>query len=211
MVTPRDKKGRKVAKKVKNQQPYRKPASAGDGMIKTFFIIVCVAIVSVLIVVFVIASPGLLNNPPDNNTTTTTASTTISTSSITRTSTSQTITTTTAASIEWHYNLTEGLALTAAENKVVMVDFFADWCFWCKQLDKNVYADPFVILASQNFINVKHDFVADPSVEDEYGVYWLPMILFMDADKNVVTRVDGYVPANEFLGYMNQALQEFQG
>ena len=111
----------------------------------------------------------------------------------------------------WQYNLTDALALAAADGKLIMVDFFADWCFWCRELDKTVYTDPWVILASQEFINVKHDFEAEPWVEDVYGVYWLPMILFMDADENVVARVNGYVTANEFLAYMNQALQEFQG
>jgi len=118
--------------------------------------------------------------------------------------------TATGASITWH-GLEDGLALAAAENRPVMVDFYADWCYWCHQLDLYVYTDADVISASGDFVCVKHDVEADPSAKEEYGAHILPLIVFMDSDGAVLFQIIGYVDAQSFLVYMNRALQEFQG
>ncbi len=43
--------------------------------------------------------------------------------------------------IKWH-SFDEGLAKAQKEGKFLLVDFYTDWCKWCKVMDEKTYADP---------------------------------------------------------------------
>ncbi|MBI2560650.1 MAG: protein-disulfide reductase DsbD, partial [Planctomycetes bacterium] len=69
--------------------------------------------------------------------------------------TSQTIST--QEKIDWVTSEEKGLAEAKASAKPAMIDFWAEWCSVCKQMDKNTYSDPEVIKESKRFINIKVD------------------------------------------------------
>ena len=125
------------------------------------------------------------------------------------TATTTPISTSITPSIAWH-NFTEGMALAAAEGKPLMLDFYADWCYWCKVLDANVYSDPMVVSASRDFVAVKEEVTGDSPFIDRYSVYYLPLVLWLDTNGTTLLRLDGYVDAPTFLEYMGRALQKFR-
>ncbi len=52
------------------------------------------------------------------------------------------------------------------DEKLIMVDFYTDWCGWCKRLDKETYMDPEVIeLTNKYFYAIKFDAEQMDSVE----------------------------------------------
>jgi thiol:disulfide interchange protein DsbD len=106
---------------------------------------------------------------------------------------------------KWITSHEEGLALARAEGKPVMIDFFADWCAACKELDKFTYVDPAVLAETDRFVNIK----IDGTVEDDriqalyktYGVQGLPTVVFLDSSGKQLSepRVTGFVAAPQFL------------
>ncbi len=42
--------------------------------------------------------------------------------------------------LKWH-SFDEGLALAKSQNKFLLVDFYTDWCKWCKVMDEKTYSD----------------------------------------------------------------------
>ncbi len=42
----------------------------------------------------------------------------------------------------WTTDWDKGLAAAKAQKKPVIVDFYTDWCGWCKKLDKDTYGAP---------------------------------------------------------------------
>jgi len=58
-----------------------------------------------------------------------------------------------AQEIKW-YNWDEGYEKAKKEKKVILLDAFTDWCYWCKVMDQNTYSDEDIVK------KVKKDFVA---------------------------------------------------
>ena len=87
-----------------------------------------------------------------------------------------------------------------------MVDFYTDWCSWCKELDKNTYTDARVINRSEQFARAKVDGDARTDLTAKYNVKSYPTVLFLNPDGTEKHRVVGYKGPDEFLKDMNIAL-----
>jgi thiol:disulfide interchange protein DsbD len=86
----------------------------------------------------------------------------------------------------WEKFSVERLNQAIEQKKPVVVDFFADWCAACVQLEKQTFSDPKIIELSKKFIMLKYD-ATNPSAEltklqKQYGIIGLPTLLFFSAD-----------------------------
>jgi len=69
----------------------------------------------------------------------------------------------------------------------VVIDFYADWCIPCKELDKESFSDPRVIDVSRNFLMLKSNLTREnsPEVKDlisKFGIKGVPTIVFIDSE-----------------------------
>jgi len=106
------------------------------------------------------------------------------------------------ASISWKpYSET---AVASIGNKSVIIDFYADWCIPCKELDALTFSDPRVIKLSEEFNTYKADMTKslDSDVEalrDKYKIIGVPTVLILNSKGEEVERITGFVDADEFL------------
>ena len=98
--------------------------------------------------------------------------------------------------------------------KPVMIDFFAEWCAACKELDAHTYTSPKVVAESSRFVTIKVDGTNDHEVLDKlyerFGVQGLPTVAFVDARGAVMTnpKVTGYLPPDEFIAELKKVPSE---
>ena len=106
----------------------------------------------------------------------------------------------------WERDLSTALSHARGQGKkVVMVDFYTDWCGWCRKLDETTYADPAVQSTLKQMVTVKLDAERDGHADAEhYGVEGFPTVLFLDARGVEVARIPGYLPPGEFLDQLNE-------
>ena len=97
-------------------------------------------------------------------------------------------------------------AFKLSNNKIIMVDFYTDWCLPCKQLDSETFTNNEVIQ------NIKNNFIPIKiNAESKYGMPLFekfkgtgyPMIIFFDKNKNEIDRMYGYYSAKTFLKKLN--------
>jgi len=104
--------------------------------------------------------------------------------------------------VNWLYDYDEALTRAQSENKPVMIDFWADWCYWCNELDSKTYSDDQVgQFLNENFVCLKDD-VSKSNLGQIYRIgYSIPVILFLNPDGSVIPGglLRGYRNAEVFL------------
>lgn len=111
-------------------------------------------------------------------------------------------------------DLERELATAAAQNRPVMLDFYADWCITCKEMERYTFSDPAVLRALEGFVLLQSDVTANDAqdkalLQGRFGMPGPPSIMFYDRSgkerKNY--RVVGFVPPEEFAPHITQAVQ----
>lgn len=115
-----------------------------------------------------------------------------------------------AAAIEW-YTFDKGLDLAQKQKKLLVVDFYTDWCHWCKVMDKDTYGNKEVIaFARQNAVMAKVNAETDEKFKFKgasysgrelsmmFGVRGFPTTSFLSDKGELITSISGYIPADRF-------------
>lgn len=100
------------------------------------------------------------------------------------------------------------LEAASDKGKPVLVDFFADWCVACKELDNTTLSNPQVLDAMSEFRLIRVDITetndANLQLMRVHKILGLPALLFFDRDGNEIdqARILGYMSANQWLNHM---------
>lgn len=104
-----------------------------------------------------------------------------------------------AESIRWASSFQAAMSEARATQRPVMVDFYTDWCGWCKKLDAETYTDARVVAQSRGFISVKVNAEREGvQLARQYQVSGYPHIVFMNENGLVLDRIGGYMEGPGF-------------
>ncbi|NOZ62727.1 MAG: DUF255 domain-containing protein [Calditrichaeota bacterium] len=127
----------------------------------------------------------------------------------------------------------EGLAKGAKENKNMIIDFYTDWCHWCKVMDEKTFQNPEIAKKlAERFVTIRINAESQTETAHFQGreftnvqltqafrVTGFPSLGFLTSKQEVITVIPGYIPADKFgyiLDYIDQecykknvSLQEF--
>lgn len=101
--------------------------------------------------------------------------------------------------------------LAAARGKPVMVDFYADWCVSCKELERFTFSDPRVVARLSGVtliqVDVTANDAADKALLKRFRLFGPPGVIFLDAQGVERGRVVGYEPPEKFLQSIDKFLK----
>ena len=102
--------------------------------------------------------------------------------------------------------------ITQARGKTVMLDFYADWCVSCKEMESITFADTRVQAQLKNSVLLQIDLTAnsedDKAFLQRYALFGPPAILFFDQQGNELAdfRVIGYQNPEQFLAWIKNVI-----
>ncbi|MFH1214158.1 MAG: thioredoxin fold domain-containing protein [Candidatus Neomarinimicrobiota bacterium] len=120
------------------------------------------------------------------------------------------------------YGFNEGLALASKEKKHVVIDFYTDWCGWCKVMDKKTFSDPVVNqYLFGNFIPIRINAENDTEkltfkgktytpreLTRAFQVTGYPSIAFVSPEMEVLGVIPGYIEKDRFQNLLKFVSQE---
>ncbi len=121
----------------------------------------------------------------------------------------------------------EGLAKARTENKPIFVEFYADWCIFCKKFQQETIKDQKVArMLSENFVYVRLNAensesrvryngksLSNVELTQAFGINSYPSLVFLDFNGQPITMLSGFLPPHQFmpvLDYIDQKCYETQ-
>lgn len=122
--------------------------------------------------------------------------------------------------IKW-YDFEAGMKLANKQNKVVIIDFYTDWCGWCRKMDNETFRDSAIVaIINKYFIAIKFNAEgADPvdfngenftnphpgsrssahqlAVKLMQGQLSYPTYVYLDSKGKTITITKGYMVAGD--------------
>jgi thiol:disulfide interchange protein DsbD len=107
--------------------------------------------------------------------------------------------------------LNAALAEAKKQGQPVMLDFYADWCISCKEMEVLTFSDPKVRQALEGVMLLQADVTPNDDLDTElykhFGIIGPPSIMFFDRDGKELRnfRVVGYMEAEKFSQHIKRA------
>ncbi len=105
-------------------------------------------------------------------------------------------------------------AILASANRPVLLDFYADWCVSCIEMERFTFTDPAVAASMSEFVLVQADVTKntdeDRALLARFRLFGPPGIIFFDADGHALDspRVIGFMRAAPFNDTLQQVLKQ---
>ncbi len=109
-------------------------------------------------------------------------------------------------------NLNAEVAAANAKGKTVMLDFYADWCVSCKEMEHDTFPQPAVRATLANTVWLQADVTANDATDQallkHFGIFGPPTIAFYGTDgvERTQYRVVGFMKPEEFAPLVQRAM-----
>ncbi len=104
----------------------------------------------------------------------------------------------------------ESFTKAKLEQKPLLLDIMAVWCYWCKRLDKDTYEKKEVIeFVNRNFIAIKVDTDKRPDINIRYNLGGWPTTAILNQEGEIISG-SMYLPPLEMLSFLENALLIFK-
>src|SRR5207237_1021162 len=104
--------------------------------------------------------------------------------------------------------LDEAVERAQNEGKLLVLDFYAEWCVPCKRLERETFADAKVAALLQRYVLLKLDTDQHPELGTKFGVVGLPDVRLFGSDGKQRKKLQGYQKPEAFALELEQLLKE---
>ena len=107
--------------------------------------------------------------------------------------------------IPWSTDIESSLQQAASTGQPVLLEFTADWCMYCKRMEKTTFVDPRVVkFVNQNYVAVRVDADEHKQLVADLDIKGLPAILIVSPTLQIIERIPGFQTPEALLAKLNK-------
>ena len=114
---------------------------------------------------------------------------------------------------EWLTTVADAQTRAKAGQGLILVDLYADWCGWCKKLEKEVFSTNEFQEFTKDMVLLRvdtEDGAEGSQLQAEYSAFALPTLLILDSKMVKIGAVRGFAPTGEYLERMKSEIRSFE-
>jgi thioredoxin-like negative regulator of GroEL len=113
----------------------------------------------------------------------------------------------------WHKTVAAAQKAATAQNQLIFVDLWADWCGWCHRFEAEVVPSEVFQQATAKMVLLRlntEDGGEGTQFAQKYQATRLPMFLILNSDLTIAGVIKGYAPPPQFAAMVNQAVIRYR-
>ena len=114
------------------------------------------------------------------------------------------------STIRWIEDLEAASQLAKDYEKLMLIEFYSDQCYWCDQLDRNTFTDTEIIQLTSEFVCLKLNSSTDENaltLAKKYDISGYPTTIFAESGAEEIDRIFGYRDPQAFRPVMEELLR----
>lgn len=112
----------------------------------------------------------------------------------------------------WYSDFEEARQEAQRTNHPMLLHFYADWCFPCKRMEKDVLSRPAVVqVLSSKLILVKVNVDQHPELAKRFNVSQFPSDVVVDPQGRRILSSTGYQEADKYVSFVRHAEEQYVG
>jgi thiol:disulfide interchange protein DsbD len=110
--------------------------------------------------------------------------------------------------ISWIFSESDAFQQSQIKGKPILIDFFAEWCAACRELDEKTWPDSSVRRIVSGFVPLKMDMTEknkySAETQKKYGILGMPTVVVWNADGRELGRFSGFKPPKEVTQFLRK-------
>ncbi len=112
------------------------------------------------------------------------------------------------AALPWRYNLDDAIVEAQRGARPMLLEFWADWCAPCKEMEKAVYSRADVAETAARYVTVRINFDQKTNLVRKYNITEMPTLLIADSYGHELFRYSGYIGPQPFIDLLHSLPQD---
>ncbi|MCX9074877.1 MAG: thioredoxin fold domain-containing protein [Candidatus Methanoperedens sp.] len=111
--------------------------------------------------------------------------------------------------VSFHTSLDPGIKEAKNLSKPIFLYFRSETCYWCIRFEEEALSDKRIIeMLDKNFVLISIDIFEQKNVSINLNVRTTPYMIFFTKDGEEISRIPGYLPADDFLARLKDVLEK---
>ncbi len=109
----------------------------------------------------------------------------------------------------WHNRAGDAFAEARKSGKPVLVDLYADWCGWCKTMEREVFTQPKFRTYAERFVLLRvdvEDGAAGSELQQRFRADSLPTLLLLDPKQSLLGKIEGFMETDRLIARLDREL-----